>query len=105
MLAWKPQCYLYVQVFGSLPFTHVFVNRRLAAMAKFDTNVEVILEQVNPTVCTSLDIAPLSQHDYEILDECSDEVEQVFLQQIRLVFPSMKFPLWVSPNVCVDFRV
>ncbi|KAK5970623.1 hypothetical protein GCK32_000414 [Trichostrongylus colubriformis] len=101
----KPQRHLYVQVFGSLPFTHVLVSRRLASMANFDANTEVILEQVSPTVCSSLEIVPLSQRDYEILDECSEEVEDVFLQQIRVVFLGMKFPLWVSSNVCVDFRV
>ncbi|KAK6059894.1 hypothetical protein COOONC_02453 [Cooperia oncophora] len=63
----KPQRYLYVQVFGSLPFTHIFVNRNLATLANFDTNVEVILEPINPTVCTSLEIVPVSEQDYEIL--------------------------------------
>uniref|UniRef100_W6NGM4 Peroxisome biogenesis factor 1 domain containing protein n=1 Tax=Haemonchus contortus TaxID=6289 RepID=W6NGM4_HAECO len=103
--AGNPHCFLYVQIFGSLPFTHVFVNRKLAVMAGFDNNIEVILEQISPTICTSLEVVPLSQHDYELLNEYGGEVEKLFLQQIRLVHPTMKFPLWVSPTMCIEFRI
>ncbi|WKY14754.1 hypothetical protein Q1695_000353 [Nippostrongylus brasiliensis] len=101
----QPYRYLHVQVFGKFPFAFILVNRKLANLAKFTADEEVILEQVNPTVCTAIGVVPASQHDYEILDKSSTEVEQVFLQQIRVVAPNMKFPLWVSSNVCVTFRV
>ncbi|KAJ1361919.1 hypothetical protein KIN20_021304 [Parelaphostrongylus tenuis] len=63
------------------------------------------MDAINTTVCSSLSIVPLSQNDYEILERSSSDVEQVFLQQIRIVRIGMRFPLWISPRVCAAFRV
>uniref|UniRef100_A0A0K0DR94 Peroxin-1 n=1 Tax=Angiostrongylus cantonensis TaxID=6313 RepID=A0A0K0DR94_ANGCA len=74
-------------------------------MAKFKCNQEVIMDLVNPTVCSSIEIVPLSRDDYEILERSSNSVEEVFLQQIRIVGLGMSFPLWITPSVCATFRV
>uniref|UniRef100_A0A8L8Q2Z0 MIP-T3_C domain-containing protein n=1 Tax=Heligmosomoides polygyrus TaxID=6339 RepID=A0A8L8Q2Z0_HELPZ len=71
---------LYVQVYGCFPFTYVFVNRRLADLAKFRSNEEVILEHIQPTICTAVEIVPLSQHDYEILVSSSPILEGLYLK-------------------------
>ncbi|KAE9414157.1 hypothetical protein Angca_001180, partial [Angiostrongylus cantonensis] len=101
----NPEREFCVQVFGCQPFTHVYVNRTFAAMAKFKCNQEVIMDLVNPTVCSSIEIVPLSRDDYEILERSSNSVEEVFLQQIRIVGLGMSFPLWITPSVCATFRV
>ncbi|KJH44165.1 peroxisome biogenesis factor 1 [Dictyocaulus viviparus] len=101
----SPENVILVPVFGSLPFTHIYVNRVLANLAKLKFNQEVILEQVNTSICTSVQILPLSADDYEILERSSNYVEEVLLQQIRIVETGMKFPLWVSPSIYAIFRI
>ncbi|KAL6724173.1 hypothetical protein Aduo_019085 [Ancylostoma duodenale] len=100
-----PQKEFYVQMFGSFPFTHIFVNRAFAELAGLRSNEEVLIEAVTTVTCASISIVPVSQHDYEIFDKSSGQVENVFLQQIRIVFPGMRFPLWISPSVCASFRI
>ncbi|RCN41876.1 peroxisome biogenesis factor 1, partial [Ancylostoma caninum] len=100
-----PQKQFYVQMFGSFPLTHIFVNRTFAELAGLRSNEEVLIEAVATVTCASISIVPVSQHDYEIFDKSSGQVENVFLQQIHVVFPGMRFPLWISPSVCASFRI
>ncbi|CAJ0609517.1 unnamed protein product [Cylicocyclus nassatus] len=96
---------LYVQVFGSFPFTHIYVSKTFAELMGFRLKQEVIIEPVTPVTCKSISIVPLSQHDYEIFDKSSRRVEEIFLQQIRVLYSGMRLPLWISNNVCSSFRV
>ncbi|ETN78626.1 peroxisome biogenesis factor 1 [Necator americanus] len=104
-----PHRELYVQVFGIFPTSHILVNRTFAALAGFRSNEEVVIETVATLTSSCVYIAPTSQNDYEICvsDDArsSAHVEYIFLQQIRIVFPGLLFPLWISPNVYASFRV
>uniref|UniRef100_A0A1I7XGV9 SEC63 domain-containing protein n=1 Tax=Heterorhabditis bacteriophora TaxID=37862 RepID=A0A1I7XGV9_HETBA len=100
-----PHLTFYIQIFGSLPFSHVYVNSVFANLCGFEENQEVILEKINVASCTSVEIAPLTANDFEILDKSSSHVEEAFLDQIHIVYPKMQFPFWISHGVYASFRI
>ncbi|KAE9550018.1 hypothetical protein FO519_006768 [Halicephalobus sp. NKZ332] len=55
--------------------------------------------------CQKLDLEPETFEDWNILENSSCVVEELFLDQVRILQNGMSFVLFVGPNVPVKFKV
>ncbi|CAD6187326.1 unnamed protein product [Caenorhabditis auriculariae] len=102
----NPKLYCDVQLFGKLPFSHVYINSVLAASSGLGEGEEVILEKIeNTTHCTHVEVCPLSENDYSIILESHSTIENEFLNQVRLVSKNMILPYFVSRGIHVQLRI
>uniref|UniRef100_A0A5F9DMK8 Peroxisomal ATPase PEX1 n=1 Tax=Oryctolagus cuniculus TaxID=9986 RepID=A0A5F9DMK8_RABIT len=55
--------------------------------------------------CEQVEVEPLSADDWEILELHAASLEQRLLDQIRVVFPTAVFPVWVDQRTHIFIRV
>ncbi|XP_074027169.1 peroxisomal biogenesis factor 1 isoform X2 [Leptinotarsa decemlineata] len=53
----------------------------------------------------SITISPVSQNDYDVIDILSDNIQGTLLNQIRVVFYSQSFIIWIGNNIHVTVYV
>ncbi|CAF0731088.1 unnamed protein product [Didymodactylos carnosus] len=75
--------------------------------AKINIHIEQwyeIEETSEPCNAQAMTFCPLSVDDWDILQCNTDVTEQVFLNQVRILWPNMTFPIWLS-GVAIVMRV
>ncbi|KAF2367077.1 ATPase AAA-type core [Trinorchestia longiramus] len=86
----------------------VILSNKILSMNGFSLEESecVILKQVpTPSPCERVCISVSTACDWENLILNSDVVQLEFLEQLRLVFPGLKFPLWLEGGACVEMTV
>ncbi|XP_035229833.1 peroxisome biogenesis factor 1-like, partial [Stegodyphus dumicola] len=76
----------------------VFLNQRFAKKYHLKINDQVWIEKVWRTIPTAdkVILEPILSDDSQILELNASHIENVLLDQIRVVFPNEEFPLWVN---------
>uniref|UniRef100_A0A7E4VS65 Peroxisomal ATPase PEX1 n=1 Tax=Panagrellus redivivus TaxID=6233 RepID=A0A7E4VS65_PANRE len=96
-----------IQVFGEQsPFSFIQFHPIFAHVLGVAAGDELVLEPVSqiPT-CTSMEIYPETYEDWNVIETTAVVIEDLFLDQIRIVSTGMQFVLFVAQNVAVKFRV
>lgn len=52
-----------------------------------------------------MEIVPETYNDWNIIENTSCIIEEIFLQQIRVLQPEMSFVLHLSPGITANLRV
>lgn len=86
---------------------YVEINDTLAACFDFKDGQEVIVQRRNEAVHEGRQVVikPVSASDWDILNSNATLVENNLMNQIRLVWCGMTFPIWIQPNVCISVTV
>ncbi|KFM80114.1 Peroxisome biogenesis factor 1, partial [Stegodyphus mimosarum] len=94
-------CKLYVSCLKSLLSSqknHVFLNQKFAKKHHLKNNDQVWIQKVGGRIPTAdkVMLEPILSDDSQILELNASHIENVLLDQIRVVFPDEEFPLWVN---------
>ncbi|KAH7714103.1 peroxisome biogenesis factor 1 [Aphelenchoides avenae] len=96
-----------LQVFGTRPpFIRLLLNGRFAERLGLSPGDEVVLEPVRSTAaCPSMELVPETPDDWNVVENTACHVEEIFLDQIRVVQADMPIVLHVSNSVIACFRI
>ncbi|XP_022670900.1 peroxisome biogenesis factor 1-like isoform X3 [Varroa destructor] len=84
----------------------ILVNSHMASGLGFKEGDEVVVcreHGVGP--CHQVTLKPVSKKDWQILELNIARVEHCLLDQIRILWTDLVFPIWVQPSVCAMVRV
>ncbi|NWR68501.1 PEX1 factor, partial [Centropus unirufus] len=82
------------------------INRQLAEKLGIPDGEQVFLEPCpHVTSCQQVEVEPLSTDDWEILELHASSLEKHLLDQIRIVFPTAIFPVWVEQHTHIYIKI
>ncbi|NWV14972.1 PEX1 factor, partial [Ptilonorhynchus violaceus] len=82
------------------------INRHLAEKLGITDGEQVFLEPCSHiSSCQQVEVEPLTADDWEILELHASSLEKHLLDQIRVVFPTAIFPVWVEQHTHVYIRI
>jgi SpoVK/Ycf46/Vps4 family AAA+-type ATPase len=91
------------------------VPAALASCIQLEEYSNVRVEHIPESSLTSLSsntnqservfVEPKSVNDSEILEYNQTSIEDHLMQQIRVVYPGLVFPVWIHSNICIHIRV
>ncbi|CAJ0938234.1 unnamed protein product, partial [Mesorhabditis belari] len=96
---------LYVQLNGDQRFQYVLINAKLMEFAGFTDNEEALIEFVEPTSCDAVEVSPLSEGDFQVIESNVYEIESSFLNQCRLVASGMIVPFFSNAGRPVLLKI
>uniref|UniRef100_UPI00358FD971 peroxisomal ATPase PEX1 isoform X2 n=1 Tax=Myxine glutinosa TaxID=7769 RepID=UPI00358FD971 len=84
----------------------VELSRQVAATAGLQDGQEVLFSVLEkPPSCMEVLVEPLTASDWEILELHSKELEESFLDQVRIVFAGEALPIWISTGVLINIKI
>ncbi|OQR77401.1 peroxisome biogenesis factor 1-like [Tropilaelaps mercedesae] len=84
----------------------LLVNAHVASRLGFKDGDEVVVCRVHGiATCSQVTLKPMNRSDWQILELNVSRVEYCLLDQIRILWTDLVFPIWVQPNVCAYVRV
>nr|XP_051709299.1 peroxisomal ATPase PEX1 isoform X2 [Oryctolagus cuniculus] len=82
------------------------ISRQVGRTLGLADGGQVFLKPCSHVVsCEQVEVEPLSADDWEILELHAASLEQRLLDQIRVVFPTAVFPVWVDQRTHIFIRV
>ncbi|KAI6210520.1 Peroxin-1 [Aphelenchoides besseyi] len=98
---------LALQIFANRPpFNFVHLNRTFIEQHGFKAGDQVMLDTVAQVpFCQWMEIIPETFNDWNIIENTSCVIEEIFLSQIRVLQSGMRFVLHLSAGVTVNLRV
>ncbi|KAM4705612.1 peroxisomal ATPase PEX1 isoform 2-T2 [Rhinophrynus dorsalis] len=82
------------------------LNRQLGETLGLTDGQQVFLKPCsNVSSCKEVTVEPLSPDDWDILELHASALEIHLLDQIRIVYPSAIFPVWVDPHTCIYIQI
>ncbi|NXL61865.1 PEX1 factor, partial [Chordeiles acutipennis] len=82
------------------------INRQLAEKLGITEKEQVFIEPCSHvSSCQQVEVEPLSADDWEILELHASSLEKHLLDQIRIVFPTAIFPVWVEQHTHVYIKI
>lgn len=96
-----------IQAFGDRPpFNFIHINPKFASILGIQHGNHLLLEAVtNLATCVSMEVEPDTFEDWNIIESTACIIEELFLDQIRVIRAGMKFVLFVAPGIPAKFRV
>lgn len=84
----------------------VLLGKKFADSLGLNEDQQVLVEPVlSIPSCNRISVDPLSANDWEILELHAGYIESHLLNQVRVVFPQQKLPIWIQNNTCVVVQI
>uniref|UniRef100_A0AAF5PKB5 Peroxisomal ATPase PEX1 n=2 Tax=Wuchereria bancrofti TaxID=6293 RepID=A0AAF5PKB5_WUCBA len=84
----------------------LLVNKIFADLFGLRENEEVIVQRVETApVCSSFDVELISAEDWNIVQNSSQRIEELLLEQIQLITVGQTYPVWIAQNLYIYFTV
>ncbi|CAD5117846.1 DgyrCDS6592 [Dimorphilus gyrociliatus] len=84
----------------------VHINGTYASKLSLIESSRIILSPVhNVAKALKVIIKPVTSDDWSLIERHSERVEATMLHQVRVVWKGQIAPLWITPGVCVFFKV
>ncbi|CAH0382429.1 unnamed protein product [Bemisia tabaci] len=101
-----PTAYFSGQLSNSLPDGCIGLNPVYARLLNIPEKLSVCVSEVTHFVSVAkASITPLTPDDYDILESCANHVEESLLTQLRIVWSTQVFPIWISKSLSMNLRV
>jgi len=97
-----------MQVFGtSPPFMYLLTSAEFASTWGFNQGDRLFLEPVTNDIVPSesVSLEPLTIEDWLLVEASTSQLEDVFLEQIRIIHTGCVITLYVSTNAVLHLRV
>ncbi|KAI1706358.1 ATPase family associated with various cellular activities (AAA) domain-containing protein [Ditylenchus destructor] len=87
------------------PFTVLFLNELFLRRCGFCDGDQVILTAAEDVrQCDSAELIPETYEDWNIIQNSTDVIEEIFLHQIRILHAGMPFVLFLGSGIAAKFR-
>ncbi|KAI1730590.1 ATPase family associated with various cellular activities (AAA) domain-containing protein [Ditylenchus destructor] len=87
------------------PFTVLFLNDLFLRRCGFCDGDQVILTAAEDVrQCESAELIPETYEDWNIIQNSTDVIEEIFLHQIRILHADMPFVLFLGSGIAANFR-
>lgn len=82
------------------------LNRQMAEKLGIKDGEQVFIKPCFQVLsCKQVTVEPLSIDDWEILELHALSLERLLLDQIRIVYPSGIFPVWIEQHTCIFIKI
>ncbi|KAG5891031.1 hypothetical protein JTB14_035222 [Gonioctena quinquepunctata] len=82
------------------------ISSLFAKTLGIEENVLVTFSEISQLASVKkFTISPASQHDYDVIDILSDNIQDTLLNQIRVVYSGQNFIIWIGNNIHVKVHI
>ncbi|CAG9540984.1 unnamed protein product [Cercopithifilaria johnstoni] len=84
----------------------LFINKIFADLFGLRENEEVIVQKIKMApVCSSFEVELASAEDWDVVQNSSQRIEELLLEQIQLITVGQTYPVWIAQNLYIYFTV
>ncbi|VDO32588.1 unnamed protein product [Brugia timori] len=84
----------------------LLINKIFADLFGLRENEKVIVQKVKTApICSSFEVELTSEEDWNIVQNSSQRIEELLLEQIQLITVGQTYPVWIAQNLYIYFTV